>query len=77
LDNERYRYLLPEEEPALMSVLDGKRAQLKGLITVAPGLGLRNREQLNLRRDEVDFSANVVIAARTKGRKNRETLWTF
>ena len=24
LDNERYRYLLPEEEPALMSVLEGK-----------------------------------------------------
>jgi integrase len=72
LDNERYRYLLPEEEPALMSVLEGKRAHLKAMVTVALGLGLRKREQLNLRRDQVDFSRNVVIAARTKGRKNRE-----
>ena len=42
------------------------------MVTVALGLGLRKREQLNLRRDQVDFSRNVVIAARTKGRKNRE-----
>jgi len=72
LDNERYRYLLPEEEPILMNVLVNKRAHLKGMIVVALGLGLRKREQLNLRRDQVDFSRNVVIAARTKGRKNRE-----
>jgi integrase len=72
LDNERYRYLLPEEEPMLMSALIGKRAHLEGMVTVALGLGLRKREQLNLRRDQVDFPRNVVIAARTKGRKNRE-----
>ncbi len=36
------------------------------------GLGLRKREQLNLRRDQVDFSRNVVVATKTKGRKNRE-----
>src|SRR6266498_2375170 len=72
LDNERYRYLLPEEEPVLMNVLTGKREHLKGMITVALGLGLRKREQLNLRRDQVDFSRNVVVATKTKGRKNRE-----
>src|SRR5216683_263651 len=72
LDNERYRYLLPEEEPALMTVMTGKREHLKAMVTVALGLGLRKREQLNLRRDQVDFSRNVVTAARTKGRKNRE-----
>src|SRR5260370_39642908 len=72
LDNERYRYLLPEEEPALMSVMTGKREHLSGMVVVALGLALRKREQLNLRRDQVDFSRNVVIAARTKGRKNRE-----
>jgi integrase len=42
------------------------------MIAVALGLGLRKREQLNLRRDQVDFSRNVVVAAKTKGRKNRE-----
>lgn len=72
LDNERYRYLLPDEEPVLMNVLTGKREHLKGMITVALGLGLRKREQLNLRRDQVDFSPNVVVATKTKWRKNRE-----
>jgi integrase len=72
LDNERYRYLLPEEEPVLMSVLTGKREHLKGMITVALGLGVRKREQLNLRRNQIDFSRNVVVATKTKGRKNRE-----
>src|SRR5882724_2963539 len=72
LDNERYRYLLPEEEPVLMGVLTGKRSHLKDLVIVALGLGLRKREQLNLRRDQVDFSRNLVTAARTKGRRNRE-----
>src|SRR5260370_3797623 len=72
LDNERYRYLLPEEEPGPMTVMTGKRDHLRAMVTVALGLGLRKREQLNLRRDQVDFSRNVVIAARTKGRKNRE-----
>jgi integrase len=51
---------------------DRERKTATYLIIVALGLGLRKREQLNLRRDQVDFSRNVVIAARTKGRKNRE-----
>ena len=72
LDNERYRYLLPEEEPLLLNVMEGKRAHLRPLVIVALGLGLRKREQLTLRRCQVDFSRNVVIATRTKGRKNRE-----
>jgi integrase len=72
LDNEHYRYLLPDEEPVLMSVLTEKREHLKGMITVALGLGLRKREQLHLRRDQIDFSRNVVVATKTKGRKNRE-----
>ena len=65
----RYRYLLPEEEPLLLNVMEGKRAHL---VIIALGLGLRKREQLTLRRGQVDFSRNVVIATRTKGRKNRE-----
>jgi integrase len=52
--------------------MEGKRAHLRPLVVVALGLGLRKREQLNLRRGQVDFFRNVVIAARTKGRKNRE-----
>jgi integrase len=58
LDNERYRFLTPTEEADLMSWL--------------VGLGLRKQEQLRLRRDQVDFFRNVVVASRTKGKRNRE-----
>ena len=56
----------------MLNVMEGKRAHLRPLVIVALGLGLRKREQLNLKRGQVDFSRNVVIATRTKGRKNRE-----
>jgi integrase len=42
------------------------------MVIIALGLGLRKREQLNLRRDQIDFFRNVVIASRTKGKRNRE-----
>src|SRR4030095_10753537 len=72
LDNERYRYLTPTEEADLMSWLIDERKHLQPMVIVALGLGLRKREQLNLRRDQVDFFRNVVVASRTKGKRNRE-----
>jgi len=72
LDNERYRYLEPDEERGLMSNLIDKRRHLVDLIILALGLGLRKREQLNLRRDQVDLFRRVVTASRTKGKRNRE-----
>jgi integrase len=42
------------------------------MVIIALGLGLRKREQLNLRRDQIDFFRNVVIASKTKGKRNRE-----
>jgi hypothetical protein len=45
LDNQRYRYLLPEEEPRLRSVLTGQRSHLAELVPVAIGTGLRKNEQ--------------------------------
>ena len=72
LDNERYRYLDPSEEAALMATLVDQRAHLHDWVILALGLGLRKREQLNMRRDQVDFFRNVVIASRTKGKRNRE-----
>lgn len=39
---------------------------------IAQGLGLRKQQQLKLRRDQVDFFRNVVVASRTKGKRNRE-----
>jgi integrase len=72
LDNERYRYLTPSEEGELIRWLIDERKHLHSMVIVALGLGLRKREQLKLRRDQVDFSRNVVTASRTKGKKNRE-----
>jgi len=65
LDNERYRYLEPEEEESLMSKLTDARRHLVDLVILALGLGLRKREQLNLRRDQVDIFRKVVTALDT------------
>src|SRR5260370_220827 len=35
LDNQRYQYLLPEEEPALRAVLTDQRSHLADLVPVA------------------------------------------
>ncbi|HYW70027.1 MAG TPA: site-specific integrase, partial [Pyrinomonadaceae bacterium] len=72
LDNERYRYLEPEEEATLMTKLIDKRRHLVDLVILALGLGLRKREELNLRRDQIDLFRKVVTASRTKGKRNRE-----
>lgn len=72
LDNERYRYLDASEETALMAALVSRRAHLHPMVIIALGLGLRKRELLNLKRDQIDFFRNVVIASRTKGKRNRE-----
>jgi integrase len=72
LDNQRYRYLLPEEEPRLLSELIGRREHLRSQVIVSIGAGLRKREMLNLRREHVDLSRDLVVATRTKSRRNRE-----
>jgi integrase len=71
-DNERTRHLLPEEEETLLQKLTGRLKHLKPLVIMALGTGLRKRELLDLRRDQVDFSRSLVIASHTKGKRNRE-----
>ncbi len=72
LDDKRYRYLLPEEEPALMAALSGPRAHLKVLVQVALGTGMRLGEQLRLCWDKVDFTRGILIVTRTKNGRDRE-----
>jgi integrase len=72
LDNKRYRYLLPEEEPRLMAALSGPRAHLNPLVVVALGTGMRLGEQLRLTWDRVDFSRRVLVVTKTKSGKDRE-----
>jgi integrase len=72
LDNQRYRYLLPEEEPKLLEVLTGRRAHLRPQVIISIGTGLRKRELLDLQREHVDLSRNLIVVTRTKSRRNRE-----
>jgi len=72
LDNQRYRYLLPEEEPRLRSVLTGQRSHLADLVPVAIGTGLRKNELLGLQIQHIDFALNLIVVIGTKTRKNRE-----
>ena len=48
-NNNRVRYLLDDEEPLLFAVLNGPRAHLIPLVTLAIGTGMRRGDQLNLR----------------------------
>src|SRR5437870_728786 len=72
LDNLRDRYLLPEEEPRLMAELSGPRAHLKRAVIVALGTGMRMREQLRMKRHQVDFLRNIVTARNTKNGRPRD-----
>jgi integrase len=72
LDNFRDRYLLPEEEPRLMAALSGPRAHMKPAVIVALGTGMRMREQLRMRRHQVDFLRNIVTARNTKNGRPRD-----
>lgn len=49
LDNQRYGYLLPEEEPELLAALSARLKHLKPLVIVAIGTGFRKQELLTLR----------------------------
>jgi integrase len=72
LDSQRYRYLLPEEEPRLRSVLTGQRSHLADLVPVAIGTGLRKNELLGLQIQHIDFARSLIVVIGTKTRKNRE-----
>jgi len=72
LDNLRYRYLLPEEEPRLMAELSGPRAHLRPAVIVALGTGMRLGEQLRMKRSQVDFLRDIVTARKTKNGRPRD-----
>lgn len=77
LDNLRYRYLLPEEEPRLMAQLTGPRAHMKPAVIVALGTGMRMTEQLRMKRHQVDFLRSIVTARDTKNGRPRDIPMTL
>src|SRR5260370_31718475 len=71
LQNQRYRYLLPDEEPALLAQCTGKRKHLATMIPFAIGTGARSGEQLSLKVRQVDFFRNLIVFDKTKSGKAR------
>ena len=71
LQNQRHRYLLPDEEPALLAQCTGKRKHLAAMIAFALGTGARKSEQLSLKVRQVDFFRNLIVFDKTKSGKPR------
>jgi integrase len=71
LQNERHRYLLPNEEPVLLAQCTGKRKHLATMIPFAIGTGARKSEQLNLKVGQCDFFRNLIVFDKTKSRRPR------
>lgn len=71
LQNQRYRYLLPDEEPALLAQCTGSRKQLATMIPFAIGTGARKNEQLSLRVRQCDFFRKLIIFDKTKSGRPR------
>lgn len=72
LQNQRFRYLLPDEEPRLLAQCKGKcRGHLATMIPFAIGTGARKTEQLTLKVRQCDFFRNLIVFDRTKSNKQR------
>lgn len=59
-DNERNRYLSDAEERRLLDVLQGRRKHLRSIVLIDLQTGLRKRELLSLRWQNVDFERDVI-----------------
>ncbi|MGH9759792.1 MAG: tyrosine-type recombinase/integrase, partial [Blastocatellia bacterium] len=65
-DNQRKRYLSPDEEIRLMDALTGRRAHLKPLVAMAIHTGMRRGELLKLSWRHVDFARGLLYVTDTK-----------
>jgi len=71
LQNQRHRYLLPDEEPLLLAQCTGNRKHLATMIPFAIATGARKSEQLNLKVRHIDFFRNLVLFDKTKSGRDR------
>ena len=71
LQNQRYRYLLPDEEPRLLTQCTEERKHLATMIPFALGSGARKSEQLTLKVRQCDFFRNLIIFDKTKSNRPR------
>lgn len=71
-DDQRNRYLLPDEETRLLAALNEQRAYLRPIVILALNTGMRRGEILGLTRQSVDFQRGVIYVGNTKTGRNRE-----
>ncbi len=71
LQNQRHRYLMPDEEPALLAQCIGLRKHLATMVPFAIGTGARKSEQLSLQVRQCDFFRSLIIFNRTKSGRSR------
>jgi integrase len=71
-ENQRSRYLTPEDEIRLLAACVGDREHLRPIILMAVNTGMRRGEILSLRWSQVDFQRGVVHLVRTKSGKGRD-----
>ena len=60
------RYLLDEEEPRLLAECKDAQSYLRRLVVVATGTGMRRGDQLNLKKERVDFQRNCIWVPNSK-----------
>lgn len=70
-ERNRMRYLLPEEEERLMSVLCGPREHLGKMVRLALNTGLREMELFKLRPEDVDLYLDIIKVKETKTDEDR------
>lgn len=71
-EQARTRYLLPNEEKRLMSVLAESNTGLQPIVVMAINTGMRIGELLGLRAEDVDFHRDVIYVRETKTDEDRE-----
>lgn len=71
-EQHRTRYLLPDEEDRLMTVLEDGRSPLRFMVVLAINTGLRVSEILKLQIEHVDFHRDVLYIKATKTDEDRE-----
>ena len=71
LQNQRHRYLLPDEEPLVLAQCSGSRKHLATMIPFAIGTGARKSEQLTLKVRQCDFFRDLIVFDKTKSGRPR------
>jgi site-specific recombinase XerD len=70
-DNERVRYLSPDEEQGLEDVLRFAPPYLQAFIVLTRHTGMRSGETLNLKIEQINLQDRTILLTRTKSGKSR------